>query len=172
VTGRSPTEGCFCRAAESRYSKDALQILACGFSRPRDHGRRLWWHQRARLGLRIYDSTGHAKGEVTATEVIRSSVRTGREPGGKATAYLSFALTRRANQEIQSLTCALAQRGARLHQLRHFAFEVSGHVYAHPYIDYRVTPDGFAGKGGMELPGLSPKVARRIAGQLRAGAAG
>jgi len=129
-------------------------------------------HQQARLGLRIYDPTGHAKDEVTATEVIRSSVRTGREPGGKGTAYLSFALTRRGNQEIRSLTRALAQRGARLHQPQHFAFEVSGHIYAHPYIDYRVTPDGVAGKGGMEIPGLSPKVARRIAGQLRAGAAG
>jgi hypothetical protein len=67
---------------------------------------------------------------------------------------------------VPSLIAAL------LHQVQHFALDVSRHVYARPFIDYRSTPDGVDGKAGFEIPGLSPKVAKRVAGQLRAGGVG
>jgi hypothetical protein len=120
------------------------------------------------IGLRIYDPAGRVKGQVTSTDVVRSSVRTSREPGG--TAGIFFALTRRGKQRIHRLTRALAHRGARLHRIQQFAFEVRGHVYARPRIDYRAFPDGIDGAPGIEIPGLTPGAARRIAAQLREGA--
>ena len=120
-------------------------------------------------GLRIYDPAGQVKGEVGPTDVVQSSVTASTDQAG--TAVLAFALTRHGNERIRSLTRALAQRGARLHRNQHFAFEVSGHVYARPFIDYRATPDGIDGESGIEIPGLGRKVANRIAVQMREGAA-
>jgi hypothetical protein len=125
-------------------------------------------HRASASGLRIYDPTGRAGAEVTATDVIRSSVRTG--PESRGTAYLYFALTRRGRQRFRSLTRALARRGTRLDHFQHFAFAVSGRIYGRPFIDYRAFPDGLDGQPGIELPGIRPKVAKRVAAQLREGA--
>jgi hypothetical protein len=120
-------------------------------------------------GLRIFDPAGHVKSEVSPTDVIRSSVRTSVDQG---TAVLYVQLTRRGNQRIRRLTQGLAQRGAQLHRVQHFAIEVSGHIYSRPYIDYRMMPDGFDGEQGIEISGVPPKKVRAIAVEIREGARG
>jgi hypothetical protein len=121
-------------------------------------------------GLRIYDPSEHMAGEVGPTDVVRSSVRT--SPDQPGTAVLFFQLTSRGKQRIHTLTRALARRGARLHRNQHFAFAVSGHVYARPFIDYRALPNGIDGEPGIEISGIPRKVAQRIAAEMRDGAAG
>jgi hypothetical protein len=125
-------------------------------------------HDGSRAGLRIYDPSAHVKGQVTAGDVVPSSVRTGPESGGTAhTYFIYFGLTSRGRQRFHSLTRALARRGARLHRVQRFAFEVNGHVYGRPFIDYRLYPNGIDGSSGIEIPGVPPKSAKRVARELR-----
>jgi preprotein translocase subunit SecD len=120
--------------------------------------------------LRIYDPNGQAADVLTASDIVASSVRTGAEEGGVHTDFIAFELTPRGQKRFHRLTAGLAHRGASLHRLQHFAFEVNGRVYARPFIDYRISPDGFDASGGVEIAPIPPKVAKRLAAALRRGA--
>jgi hypothetical protein len=127
-------------------------------------------HQASPSGLRIYDPSGHVPGQVIASEVVASSVRTGPE-GGRTTHgyFIYFDLTSQGKKHIHTLTAGLARRGRQLHHFQHFVFEVGGHVYGRPFIDYRAFPDGIDGSSGIEIPGVAPKVAKRVARELQEG---
>jgi len=117
--------------------------------------------------LRIYDSVGQAKWEVRTPDVVRSSARASRQPGGVAALY--FRLTTNGAFKFHSLTRALARRGTRLHRSQRFAFEVDGRVYARPFIDYRASPNGLDGRSGIQVGGLKLATAQRLARGIRQG---
>lgn len=117
--------------------------------------------------LRIYDSAGGAASVVGTEDVVRSSARASRGPGGSATLFL--ALTDDGAIKLESLTRTLARRGAKVHRPQTFTFEIDGKVYARPKIDYRAFPDGLDGSSGLEIGGLPLTVARQLAGQIREG---
>jgi hypothetical protein len=110
--------------------------------------------------FRIYDPTGRVAAQVLPSDIVASSVRSG--PDGAKTNFVTFELTPRGKQHFHQLTAGLARRGAALHRVQHFALEVHGHVYARPYIDYRLSPDGFDGQGGVEIAGVPRKLAGRF----------
>jgi hypothetical protein len=111
--------------------------------------------------MRIYDPTGHVTGEVTEVDVIPSSVETWRGTS------VNLELTARGRRRFLRLTRGLAHRGAKLHRVQHFAIEIGGRVYSRPFIDYRVWPDGLDATPGVELSNVPPKIARRLADELR-----
>jgi len=117
--------------------------------------------------LLIYDPVGRAKSEVRTADVVRSSARASRQPGGSAALY--FRLTKIGALKFHSLTRALARRGARLHRSQRFAFEVGGRVYARPLIDYRAYPNGLDGRSGIQVDGLKLATAQRLAREIRQG---
>ena len=121
-----------------------------------------------RTGLRIYDPAGLVKAQVTSPDVVRSSVLAETEPGGTAVVFL--ALWPRGNERFLRLTRALAHRGLRVHRIEPFAFEVNGHVYARPGVDYRDFPDGYSADAGTDIHGVPGDAAKDIVAQLREGA--
>ena len=128
----------------------------------------------ARTGLRVYDPSGQVKTEVTSADVVRSSVRAVSSPvvsppqPGRA-AGLVFSLTKRGASKFESLTRALAQRGARLHRNQRFAVEVGGRIYLRPWVDYRRNPNGLPGGSGVEITGLAIATARMLVRLIRDG---
>jgi hypothetical protein len=119
----------------------------------------------AHSGLRIYDPDGRINAQVTSGDVYRSSVQTSSESGGTAVVYI--ALTPVGDKRFRRLTGSLAHQGARLHREQHFAFEVDGHVYARPSVDYHAFPDGYSGRAGIDIHGIPGAAAKGIAARLR-----
>ncbi|MDP9223460.1 MAG: hypothetical protein M3P18_06315 [Actinomycetota bacterium] len=117
--------------------------------------------------FRIYDASGQAKPGVTAAGVLRNSARASQTPDGSWSFY--FRLTDKGEAEFHRLTRSLAKRGARLHRVQRMTVEMNGTVLARAGIDYKVQPDGFDGRTGLEFPGLRPATARRFAQQMRSG---
>jgi hypothetical protein len=115
----------------------------------------------------MYDPSGRVADEVTVSDVVVSSVRTGPDGGRTNTDFIYFALTPRGRQRFHHLTAGLAHRGSTLHRVQHFAFEVEGRIYARPFIDYRINPDGLDASTGLEIPGVPPMAAKRVAAALR-----
>jgi hypothetical protein len=135
-------------------------VLGCGHSKSSE------------FRFRIYDPLGNVKGQVTESGVLRSSARSVRlgdgaaSPEGSASFY--FRLTDEGEAEFHRLTRALVRRGARLHRPQRFVIEMNGTVLSDSTIDYRLFPDGFDGKTGLEFAGLPPATAQRLAHQMRA----
>lgn len=84
------------------------------------------WAGNSRVEFRVYDPTGVVRTEVTGSDVVRSSVHAVRVSG---TVHLYGGLTKTGASKFQSLTRALARRGARLHRPQSFAVAIDGHVY-------------------------------------------
>ena len=123
-------------------------------------------HESDRVALRIYDPTDQTPSEVTIRDVVSSSVRAARDPGGAGVLY--FRLTDAGVRNCHALMRALARRGAREQRPQRFAIVVDGRVRSRPFVDYRVNPNGVDCGAGLELTGLQPDVARRLAKLLRA----
>jgi hypothetical protein len=115
--------------------------------------------------LRIYDPTRQVKTELTISDVVRSSVLADRTVGGVPA--LAFTLTKAGAAKFHVLTRALARRGARLHRNQVFAIAIDGHVYATPFIDYKVDPDGIPAGPDMEMNVSSYALAKKLAFELR-----
>jgi preprotein translocase subunit SecD len=78
-------------------------------------------------------------------------------------------LTQHGQERFEGLTLKLAQRGAELGRPQHFLLVVDREVYASPYIDYRLNPDGITGDNGIQFDGLaSLGETRELARALRA----
>lgn len=123
--------------------------------------------EKSQFQLRIYDTLGQAETEVTASDVLPGSVRVQRLSG--TSAGLFFRFTSEGKASFHRLTRTVARRGARLGRLQRIAIEINGTVYARPSIDYRLFPDGDGGERGLEIAGLDPSTARRLADQMRKG---
>ena len=116
--------------------------------------------------LRMYDPAGQVRSEVTLADVVRSSARATLARG--VAPSLDFRLTNRGILRCDSLTRALARRGARLGLNQAVALEINGRVYARPTVDYRLYPDGLDCSSGIEVA-LKLKTAQRLASEIRHG---
>ena len=116
--------------------------------------------------LRLYDPSGRTRAEVGIRDVERASARAVRLPDGTA---LSFRLTSTGAAKCHRLTLSLAKRGARLHHFQRFAFAINGRVYARPFVDYRLFPEGLDCTTGLEFHGLRVADARRLVVLIRRG---
>jgi hypothetical protein len=129
---------------------------------------------RARSGtkvtLRIFDSKGRVRAQVTLAGIVRSETRTIRIPSDPAgVGRLSFAFTKTGRTSFCSLTRGLAHVGARLHHLQSDALEVDGRIYGRGYIEYRVFPDGLCVPGSAREIQFSMNLttARRLTRLIR-----
>jgi hypothetical protein len=113
----------------------------------------------------LYDPTGGVSTEVTRADVVLSSVRAVRQPGGQAALYLR--LTPRGASRLHSLTRALAHRGARLHRQQSFAVRIGGRVRARTRVDYRAFPQGLDGNSGLEILTARLAVIQQLAKEIR-----
>jgi preprotein translocase subunit SecD len=86
---------------------------------------------------------------------------------GQPTVYLGF--TRAGAKRLTRLSRKLARRGARLGTPQHFLLAVSGNVYAAPYVDYRVNPQGIPADNGMQFAAASVTDAKHVVKTLRGG---
>lgn len=78
-------------------------------------------------------------------------------------------LTRHGQERFAALTLKLARRGAELRRPQHFLLVVDREVYASPYIDYRLNPNGIPGDNGIQFDGpASLAETRKLARALRA----
>ena len=80
---------------------------------------------------------------------------------------INFELTGHGQESFLQLTRGLAQRGAKLHRVQHFAIAVRGRVYSRPFIDYRLSPDGLEANTGVVISNVPPSSAKRLADVLR-----
>jgi hypothetical protein len=119
--------------------------------------------------LRMYDASGAANTALTLADVARSSVTAAPDPITPGVYALYFRLTNQGVTKFDRLTRLLAQRGARLDSFQHLVFEVNGHVYARPAVDYLLSPHGLDGRNGIEIPGLKQRTATRLAAEIRHG---
>ena len=120
-----------------------------------------------RIEIRIYDPAHVVTTEVTAAEVVPSSARAGRLPGGAP--YLRVGLTKLGRAHLHSLTRALARRGARLHRPLPVVVAINGRDVLEESIDYKSFPNGMTGGSGLQVTGLSFETASRIAALIRQG---
>lgn len=114
-------------------------------------------------GVRIYDPAGGTNDEVRTADIVKSSVEV---TGVSGTWLLGFQLTPDGAREFHGLTRSLAQRGAQAGHAQPFAFEVDGHVYARPTVDYH-SPYSLPDSSGLEISGLRCDVAQRLAVEMR-----
>lgn len=138
----------------------ALLFAGCGSSKNAAQRR-----SSDRLELRIYDANGRVGPRLTAADIIRSSARYRRTSAKSAALFLRFKNTGASKFHI--LTRELAHRGARLQQVQRFVFEVNHRVYARPFVDYRLFPNGLDGKFGIEVNGLALVTARHLVAAIR-----
>jgi hypothetical protein len=124
------------------------------------------WAGNSHVEFRVYDPTGVARTEATGSDVVRSSVHALRV-SGSVTLYVG--LTQTGASKFQTLTRALARRGARLHRPQSFAVAIGGHVYWRPSVDYELFPNGLPGNNGLDLQVLRLAVAQRLAKLIRSG---
>lgn len=118
--------------------------------------------------LRLYDPSRAIKTEVTLSDVVRTSVKTGPDPiTGRTVLYLQ--LTNAGVTKFNRLTRLLAERGARLGTVQRVAFAVNGHIYARPFIDYMQFPHGLDGRSGIQINPVTRQTASRLAAEIRYG---
>jgi preprotein translocase subunit SecD len=105
--------------------------------------------------------------KLTGDDVDRTTVRADIDPQtGRPTVLAE--LTPRGQKGFADLTRTLARRGAKLGKPQHFLIVIDRQVYAAPYIDYRVNPDGIPADNGIQFDGLaSLDEARKLARALR-----
>jgi preprotein translocase subunit SecD len=105
--------------------------------------------------------------KLTGDDVDRTTVRGDVDPQtGRPTVFAQ--LTPMGQRRFSDLTRALARRGAKLKQPQHFLIVIERQVYAAPYIDYRVNPDGIPADNGIQFEGLaSLDETRKLARALR-----
>jgi hypothetical protein len=115
--------------------------------------------------MRIYDPSGRVSAEVTEADVISSSVKTW--SGAGAGTSINLELTAHGRASFLRLTRRLAHRGAKLHDVQHFAIAVDDRVYSRPFIDYRMSPDGLDATGGVQIANIPSKMAERLAAEIR-----
>jgi hypothetical protein len=116
--------------------------------------------------LRIYDPAGHIHTRVTLAGIARRETHV-THLGNLPTGTLGIVFTKAGRRGFCKLTRALAHRGARLHNHHESsAFAVNGHIYARPYIDYRVAPNGLCGVPALSVS-MKLATARRLARLLR-----
>jgi len=115
-------------------------------------------------GIRIFDPAGRIHKDVRSKDVSSATVISVSGQSGVA-----LVLTRSGAKGFHELTRRLAERGARLHRNTHFAFAVDGRVYATPYVDYRLYPQGLDGSSGIEVANLPASVAQEVAREIRKG---
>jgi hypothetical protein len=122
-------------------------------------------HIRARqpkTTLRIFDPTGHIHAQVTLSGIVRRQTAVTYVNYPRGTGRLLLVFNRAGRTDFCRLTQGLARRGARLHNHHEVnAFEVNGHIYLRPYVDYRYYPNGLCG-----LPDLQMQMKLVTAGQL------
>jgi hypothetical protein len=116
--------------------------------------------------FRIYDPTGESKVQVTIADVVRSSARATRGPGGIG--ILSFGLTRRGGIRFHRLTLVAARRGARLHRPQRIAIQIGGSI-SKPLIDYFAFPDGLDAGTAVVINVPRFSMAQRFAREIRQG---
>jgi hypothetical protein len=114
--------------------------------------------------VRIYDPSHRIVTEVRTRDVIRESARAMRDPAGNAAVF--FRLTAEGAVKFQTLTRALAHRGAKVHRNEHLAIRL-GDFLSRPIIDYRLSPSGLSPKPGIEVLGMTIAHARRLAREIR-----
>ena len=120
----------------------------------------------AKVTLRIYDPTGHSHAQVTLAGIVRSQTHV-THIGDLPTGTLGIVFTKAGRTDFCKLTRALARRGARLHDHHELsAFSVNGRIYARPYIDYRVYPNGLCGVPSLSVQ-LKLATARHLARLLK-----
>jgi hypothetical protein len=122
------------------------------------------WAGNSRVEFRVYDPTGVVHTEVTGSDVVRSSVHAVRVSGS---VHLYVGLTKTGASKFQTLTRALARRGARLHRPQSLAVAIDGHVYWRPSVDYKLFPNGIPGSSGLDMQVLRLAVAQRLAKLIR-----
>ena len=112
--------------------------------------------------LKIYDPTGKETTQVTSADLVKRSVRAGRDLGF---VYLSLPLTHEGARKFQRLTRAIALRGRRVHSMQAIVVEIGGRWHRRIGVDYRDFPNGIthADKNGLEISGLTLANARRFA---------
>jgi preprotein translocase subunit SecD len=86
------------------------------------------------------------------------------DPAGNAAVF--FRLTAEGASKFQTLTRALAHRGAKVHRNEHLAIQL-GDFVSRPNIDYRLSPNGLSPKQGIEVLGMTISHARRLAREIR-----
>ena len=121
----------------------------------------------AKTTLRIFDPTGHIPAQVTLAGIVRRRtwVTTFDEPRRTGALILKFNKT--GESDFCRLTRGLARRGAPLHNHHEVnAFQVNGHIYLRPYVDYRAVPNGLCGFPDLQVP-MKLATARYLARLLR-----
>jgi len=121
----------------------------------------------AKTTLRIFDPTGQIHAQVTLSGIVRrqTAVTYVNDPRGMGRLLLVF--NRAGRTDFCRLTRGLARRGARLHNHHEVnAFEVNGHIYLRPYVDYRYYPNGLCGLPDLQMQ-MKLATARQLTRLLR-----
>jgi preprotein translocase subunit SecD len=106
--------------------------------------------------------------KLTGEDLDRQTIRAEVDPQTGRPAVFAQ-LTRRGRERFAALTLELARRGAEIGRPQHFLIVVDREVYASPYIDYRLDPEGIPADNGIQIDGLgSLDETRRLARALRA----
>jgi preprotein translocase subunit SecD len=105
--------------------------------------------------------------KLTGDDLDRTTVRADIDPTtGEPTVIAQ--LTPDGQRRFQGLTLTLARRGAELGKPQHFLLVIDREVYAAPYIDYLINPDGIPADTGIQFDGLgSLDETRKLARELR-----
>ena len=105
--------------------------------------------------------------KLSGDDLDRTTVRADIDPQtGRPTVLAQ--LTRRGQKRFADLTLTLARRGAELGKPQHFLIVIDRQVYAAPYIDYRINPNGIPADNGIQFDGLaSLGETRKLARALR-----
>ena len=99
-------------------------------------------------------------------DVARDSVRAAVDPQtGRPVVVMQF--THQGEQRFTDLTRKLARRGMQEKSPQHLLVVVDDEVYASPYIDFNLNPDGIPGDNGMQLDVPTLRKARELARSLR-----
>jgi hypothetical protein len=114
--------------------------------------------------VRIFDPSGLVKTSLTLADLVPSSARAWRSPSGSTALMVTF--TSGGRKKFCALTRGLAERGARVGVPQRMEFEIGGHTYAEPTIDFKLFPRGLCGSPGLEIS-LSLPVAQRLARVIR-----
>jgi len=105
--------------------------------------------------------------KLTRDDLDRKTIRADIDPQtGEPT--LIAQLTRDGQKRFAQLIRTLARRGAELGAPQHFLIVIDREVYAAPYVDYRLDPDGVPADNGIQFSALeSLDETRKLAKALR-----
>ncbi len=149
-------------SAVRRLGLAAVALLSVGVAACRSDG--------DRTTFRIYDPSNRTTAQVTAADVVSSSVRM--VPGAEGSGVVYLRLTREGGRKFAILTRALARRGARVTRPQAFAVEINGRVRSRPHVDYESFPNGIRGTDVEGIEIVIPRLAeaREVAEAIRAAA--